>query len=47
MLAGRVTYGKTTGQVITNGETIPLARLQKVMGFVPQDDTVHQDLTVR
>ena len=36
-----------TGAVRVNGEHMPLAKLRKIMGFVPQDDIVHVDLTVR
>ncbi len=36
-----------TGAVRVNDEHMPLAKLKKIMGFVPQDDTVHVDLTVR
>ena len=36
-----------TGAVRVNDEHMPLAKLRKIMGFVPQDDTVHVDLTVR
>ncbi len=30
-----------------NDENMPLAKLRKITGFVPQDDIVHSDLTVR
>lgn len=36
-----------TGAVRVNDEHISLAKLRKIMGFVPQDDIVHVDLTVR
>lgn len=36
-----------TGAVRVNGEHMPLDKLKKIMGFVPQDDIVHVDLTVR
>ena len=36
-----------TGAVRVNGEQMALHKLQKVLGFVPQDDIVHVDLTVR
>ena len=36
-----------TGEVRVNDEHMPLAKLHKIMGFVPQDDIVHVDLTVR
>ncbi len=36
-----------TGGVRINEESMPLSRLRKIMGFVPQDDIVHCDLTVR
>lgn len=36
-----------TGQVRVNGEATPLSALRYAVGFVPQDDIVHEDLTVR
>jgi ABC-type multidrug transport system ATPase subunit len=50
-VSGRAgSYGVTTGSIIVNGDrksTSGLARFSKVVGFVPQDDTMHRDLTVR
>ena len=36
-----------TGTIKVNGVATSTKVLQKVMGFVPQDDIVHEDLTVR
>ena len=35
------------GTILVNGEEIALQRIKKIIGFVPQDDIVHVDLTVR
>jgi len=46
-LCGKATYGRTGGSIRINGEEANMASLKSVMGFVPQDDIVHQELTVR
>jgi ABC-type multidrug transport system ATPase subunit len=46
-LCGRAYYGKTTGTIKINGESDEILRHRKRVGFVPQDDIVHDDLTVR
>lgn len=48
VLSGKV-GGKAiiTGMVRVNEESMTLGKIQKIMGFVPQDDIVHVDLTVR
>ena len=38
--------GKMGGQVLINGHEAPLHVIRSIKGFVPQDDTVHEDLTV-
>lgn len=40
-------YSKTGGVLRINGMQDPIQRHQKVIGFVPQDDTMLQELTVR
>jgi ABC-type multidrug transport system ATPase subunit len=45
-LCGRAYYGKVTGQVLINGTRDQILRHRKRVGFVPQDDIVHDDLTV-
>ena len=35
------------GRVRVNGREMELSALQAITGFVPQDDIVHEDLTVR
>jgi ABC-type multidrug transport system ATPase subunit len=46
-LCGRALYGTRRGAVLINNEPLDLPKLKTVMGFVPQDDTVFGDLTVR
>ncbi|KAL0037315.1 hypothetical protein WJX79_001603 [Trebouxia sp. C0005] len=46
-LMGTVKYGTISGQVWVNGRAMRMSRLRRIMGFVPQDDIVHEDLTVR
>lgn len=46
-LCGRAQYGTRRGAVLINGDPLNLPKLKTVMGFVPQDDTVFGDLTVR
>ncbi|KAL0020410.1 hypothetical protein WJX77_000240 [Trebouxia sp. C0004] len=46
-LMGTVKYGTISGQVWVNGRAMNMSRLRRIMGFVPQDDIVHEDLTVR
>lgn len=45
-LLGRASYGNITGDVIVNGTTNGLQAARNLVGFVPQDDIVHEDLTV-
>lgn len=40
-------YHTYNPQVAINGANLPLSTLKQIMGFVPQDDIVHEDLTVR
>lgn len=47
VLCGKATYGRMTGHVYINGEEKPIQDLKPVTGFVPQDDVVHETLTVR
>jgi ABC-type multidrug transport system ATPase subunit len=47
VLSGRASYGTTSGDVFINGVKDDIARYNKVVGFVPQDDnTLIGDLTV-
>ena len=39
--------GKVLGEIFINGEKKPLISIQHLVGFVPQDDIMHRDLTVR
>ena len=46
-LSGRATYGKVTGEMLINGEERELNSISPLVGFVPQDDVMHRELTVR
>jgi len=46
-LCGKATYGNMVGTMRINGKETNPQELKEFMGFVPQDDIVHQDLTVR
>ncbi|KAL4458314.1 hypothetical protein ABPG75_013179 [Micractinium tetrahymenae] len=39
--------GRQSGRLLVNGREMRLAALQSITGFVPQEDIVHEDLTVR
>jgi ABC-type multidrug transport system ATPase subunit len=39
--------GKTLGSITINGQARPLLSIQHLVGFVPQEDIMHRDLTVR
>lgn len=45
-LAGRTTGYEMTGLVLINGKVEPICAFKKIIGFVPQDDIVHGNLTV-
>lgn len=46
-LCGRASYGTITGSLYVNNKPCNMAQLSKVVGFVPQDDIMHPDLTVQ
>jgi ABC-type multidrug transport system ATPase subunit len=46
-LCGRAFYGKTTGKVFINGNESKIENHKSSIGFVPQEDIVYADLTVR
>jgi ABC-type multidrug transport system ATPase subunit len=46
VLSGRAYYGETEGTVMINGKPGFVLDYRNQVGFVPQDDTVHEDLTV-
>lgn len=46
-LAGRATYGKLVGKTFLNGREVFLPRYQRLIGFVPQEDVMVRELTVR
>ncbi|KXG31382.1 ABC transporter G family member 28 [Sorghum bicolor] len=45
-IAGKATGCGTSGLVLINGKIEPIRGYKKIIGFVPQDDIVHGDLTV-
>ncbi|KAI3840529.1 hypothetical protein MKX03_007223 [Papaver bracteatum] len=45
-LAGKVTGCIVSGLVLINGKIEPIHSYKKIIGFVPQDDIVHGNLTV-
>ncbi len=47
VLAGKATYGKMEGKILLNGVESSLGKIKNVFGFVPQDDIVLENLTVR
>ena len=46
-LCGRAYYGKVSGKVFVNGNESKIEDLKGVIGFVPQEDIVYPDLTVK
>jgi ABC-type multidrug transport system ATPase subunit len=46
-LAGKATYGKMIGQVYINGEIERISKYRDVLGFVPQEDVMLREMTVR
>jgi ABC-type multidrug transport system fused ATPase/permease subunit len=45
-LAGKATHSRTTGSVLINGKPDTIQSYKSIIGFVPQDDIVHGNLTV-
>lgn len=45
-LAGKATQSRTTGTVLINGKADSIQSYRSIIGFVPQDDIVHGNLTV-
>ncbi|ONK57023.1 uncharacterized protein A4U43_C10F15760 [Asparagus officinalis] len=45
-VSGKVTGCKSSGSVLINGKKEPIQAYRKIIGFVPQDDIVHGNLTV-
>ncbi|KAF7105322.1 hypothetical protein CFC21_106149 [Triticum aestivum] len=46
-IAGKATGCATTGTILINGKQEPIRAYKKIIGFVPQDDIVHGNLTVQ
>ncbi|KAJ1637777.1 P-loop containing nucleoside triphosphate hydrolase protein [Pavlovales sp. CCMP2436] len=46
VLCGRAQYGEPTGELLVNGRPAELESFRSRLGFVPQDDTVREALTV-
>lgn len=47
VLCGKANYGSMCGSALFNDGKLDFGSLKAVMGFVPQDDVVHERLTVR
>lgn len=47
VLCDKVTEGQITGKMLINGKEEKLAKYKKLVGFVPQNDVMHYDLTVK
>jgi ABC-type glutathione transport system ATPase component len=46
-IAGKATGCETTGMILINGKMEPIRAYKRIIGFVPQDDIVHGNLTVQ
>jgi ABC-type multidrug transport system ATPase subunit len=46
-LAGKAHYGKTVGDIFINGQKGKISKIKSLTGFVPQEDTMLRELTVR
>ncbi|KAJ1259246.1 hypothetical protein BS78_10G139400 [Paspalum vaginatum] len=46
-IAGKATGCQTTGMILINGKNEPIRAYKRIIGFVPQDDIVHGNLTVQ
>ena len=46
-LSGKAYYGTTTGSIFINGEERDVTGFKKLMGFVPQDDIMLREMTVK
>lgn len=46
-LSGKATYGRLTGRVRINGRVQSIDRFSNLIGFVPQDDIMLRELTVK
>ena len=46
-LCGRAQYGETSGVIHVNGNLLKIEECTDGMGFVPQDDIVYAELTVK
>jgi ABC-type multidrug transport system ATPase subunit len=47
VLCGRAYYGETKGSILVNGHKANIEDFKDSVGFVPQDDIVYAELTVR
>lgn len=46
-LAGKAYYGETQGEILINGKRDSLVNYKSVVGFVPQEDIMMRDMTVK
>eukprot|EP00929_Paragymnodinium_shiwhaense_P005191 TRINITY_DN10682_c0_g2_i4.p1 TRINITY_DN10682_c0_g2~~TRINITY_DN10682_c0_g2_i4.p1 ORF type:complete len:811 (+),score=158.86 TRINITY_DN10682_c0_g2_i4:100-2433(+) len=47
VLCGKATYGTQRGDIFINGAPTQVSKFKRMVGFVPQDDVVYHNLTVR
>eukprot|EP00929_Paragymnodinium_shiwhaense_P005197 TRINITY_DN10682_c0_g4_i1.p1 TRINITY_DN10682_c0_g4~~TRINITY_DN10682_c0_g4_i1.p1 ORF type:complete len:772 (+),score=151.12 TRINITY_DN10682_c0_g4_i1:113-2428(+) len=47
VLCGKATYGTQKGDILINNKPTEVSKFKTMVGFVPQDDVVYQNLTVR
>ena len=47
VLSGKATYGRTVGDIYLNGFKSDVSNYSAIVGFVPQDDVMIRELTVR
>jgi ABC-type multidrug transport system ATPase subunit len=45
LLCGKI--NRTLGDLLISGQHIEMKELKKIYGFVPQDDVMHRNLTVK
>jgi len=45
-LCGRANYGNITGEILINDKVGTISNFKTLIGYVPQDDIMHDDLSV-
>ena len=46
-ISGKAYYGDRTGELLINGRAEPLKKYERITGFVPQDDIMLKEMTVK